>query len=375
MQLFCVKPTIHCFDTLREFLNAFPLGAEDLIFTETFLYRQYMEKETLSCRVLLKDDFGQGEPQEEVIDAILQEVTKVPVRRIIAVGGGSVIDIAKLLCVKDAFPVRRVMEGHIPPVTDKELIVLPTTCGTGSEVTFGGIVTMRDTGFKTGILAPELSATHAVLVPELLNTLPLQVFVHCSVDALGHAMESYISATRGNEMARAAGARAISLLMRGYETMALAGTDSRKKLLKEFLTASCLAGIAVNNGGAGPVHALGYPVGENFHVPHGETIRFFLTDVFTLYEERQDGALLEELRELIRPPLCRLGMDHGRPFENLEKLLDQLCPARRLRDYGMHQEDAALFAEHIFREKQRLLRASYAPFTQADAEMLYRKKL
>ena len=260
----------------------FSVGEGDLLLTESLFYEQYLRQGSLSCKILFKDDYDPGEPKEETIDAILEDIQSLPIRRIIAMGGGSVIDIAKILCVKNAYPCRRVMEQQIPMVLDKELIVLPTTCGTGSEVTFGGIVTMKDTGFKTGVLAPELSSTHAVLVPELLSGLPLKVFLHCSVDALGHAMESYVSATRGNEMVRAVGGRAIALLMDGYASLALEGPDSRAGLLKQFLTASCLAGMAVNNGGAGPVHALAYPLGEVYKMSHGESIYQFLTAGFYL---------------------------------------------------------------------------------------------
>lgn len=216
MHLFCVKPTIHRFSTLAEFLSSFSVGQGDLLLTEQVLFRQYLEGRPLTCSVVIKDQYGLGEPKEEVIDAILRDIACLSIRRIIAMGGGSVIDIAKILCVKDAYPCRRVIEMQIPMELDKELIVLPTTCGTGSEVTFGGIVTMKDTGLKTGVLAPELSASHAVLIPELLTTLPRWVMVHCSVDALGHSMESFVSPVRGNEFARAAGSRSIRLLMDGY---------------------------------------------------------------------------------------------------------------------------------------------------------------
>lgn len=375
MQLFCVKPTVHYLDSFSEFLQAFSVGSGDLIFTENLLYQQYMQRHPPACEIVLKDLYGPGEPREEVIDAILLHLQGRSFHRIIAVGGGSVIDIAKLLCVKDAYPIRRVMEGEVLPVLDKELIVIPTTCGTGSEVTFGGIVTMQETGFKTGILAPELSASHAVLIPELLSTLPMHVFLHCSVDALGHAMESYVSATRGNEMARAVGGRAIKLLTEGYAAMATEGLSARNHLLKNFLTASCLAGMAVNNGGAGPVHALAYPVGEVYHVSHGETIYLFLTSVFSFYQRQGDGPLLEELRVILRPSLQQAGVYTGHDFEDLETLLNSLYPARNLRECGMKQNDIPLFVENIFAAKQRLLAASYIPFTKEAAAAIYQEKL
>lgn len=373
MQMFCVRPVVSCFEKFYDFAEAFSVGEGDLLFTESVLYERYAR--SLSCQVLLKDQYGPGEPTESMIDAILQDTAALPVHRVIAMGGGSVIDTAKILCVKNAYPCRRVMEQTIPLILDKELIALPTTCGTGSEVTFGGIVTMEDTGLKMGVLAPELSAAHAVLVPELLSGLPWRTFIHCSVDALGHAMESYVSATGGNEMARAMGARAITLLMDGYAALTLSGEAARAGLEKQFLTASCLAGMAVNNGGAGPVHALAYPVGERCKMPHGEAICQFLTAVFTHYEEAADGPLLEELRQLLIPALRRTGLDTAAPFAGLERLLNQLCPPRRLREAGMTEADIAPFVESIFQTKQRLLTASYVPFTPAEAEMVYRLRL
>lgn len=375
MQMFCVKPAVSCFVRLHDFIEAFAVGAEDLIVTESVLYERYLRQEAVSCPILQKDQYGEGEPKEEVIDAILEDIKAVPIRRVIAIGGGSVIDIAKILCVKEAYPCRRVMELQIPLELDKELIALPTTCGTGSEVTYGGIVTMKDTGFKTGVLAPELSASHAVLIPELLSGLPLKVFVHCSVDALGHAMEAYVSATRGNEMVRAVGGRAISLLMDGYAELALGGTDARAALLKQFLTASCLAGMAVNNGGAGPVHALAYPVGETYQMSHGETIYQFLTAVFTHYERTADGRLLEELRQLMAPALRRAGLHTGALFADLETLLNRLYPARPLRACGMTEAEIQPFVTNIFQAKQRLLAASYTSFTPEDAAAIYRLRL
>lgn len=375
MQLFCVKPAVHMFDRFCDFVEAFSVAKEDLILTERILFETYIRKEALSCSVILKDVYDPGEPKEEIIDAILKDIQDLPVRRIIAIGGGSVIDIAKILCVKNAYPCRRVMEQTIPLSPDKELIVLPTTCGTGSEVTFGGIVTMKDTGFKTGVLAPELSAAHAVLIPELLTGLPQKVLIHCSVDALGHAMESYVSSTRGNEMARAAGARAISLLMDGYALLALKGEAARPVIYRQFLIASCLAGMAVNNGGAGPVHALAYPLGETYHVSHGESIYQFLMPVFSLYENREAGPLLEQLRQLMLPALIKAGLYSGKPFTDTERLLNILYPSRRLRECGMTEADVVPFVENIFKAKQRLLAAAYTHFEPADAAAVYHQRL
>ncbi len=363
------------FDTFAEFAEAFSLGEKDLILTESIMHDSFVKPLGLRCQVILKDKYSLGEPDEEMVDAILKDMEGLDLRRVIAIGGGSVIDIAKVICVKDAYPIKDVMDHKTPPLHDKELIVLPSTCGTGSEVTFGGIITMKDTGFKTAIMDSTLVSKHAVLIPELLKGLPYRVFVHCSVDALGHSMESFVSATRGNEFARAAGARAIKLLCDGYAKLAVEGESAKDSLLKDFIQASCLGGLAVNNGGAGPVHALAYPLGEVYHMSHGESIYEFLTEVFMHYEMTKGGQLIEELTELIRPSLVRADIYEASVFKGLEILLNKVYPNRPLSEAGMTEEDIIPFTDNIFKAKQRLLQASYSEFTREDAMRIYRNRL
>ena len=233
---------------------------------------------------------------------------------------------------------------------------------------------MKDTGFKTAIMDDTLVSAHAVLVPELLTGLPFKVFVHCSVDALAHSMEAYVSATRGNEIERAMGARAIKLLTDGYAELAIYGEERKNKLLKSFIQASCMGGMAVNNGGAGPVHALAYPLGEIYHMSHGESIYEFLTDVFCFYEEVKGGDLLEELSEIIKPALAKAGIEEKSAFKGLEVLLEKVYPRRKLNEAGMKEEEIVSFTDSIFEAKQRLLAASYSDFTKDDAIKIYTKR-
>lgn len=375
MELFCVKAAVHYYDSLHEFSAAFNLRDTDLILTESVIYDTLLQPLQLPCNVILKDTYSREEPNEETVDAILKDMGNMHVERVIAIGGGSVIDIAKVICVKDAYPIRRVMNHEVPAVHDKTLIVLPSTCGTGSEVTYGGIITMKDTGFKTAIMDSTLVSAHAVLVPELLDNLPYPVFAYCSVDALAHSMEAYVSATRGNEFARAVGARSVKILTEGYAELAVHGKEKKRELQKSFIMASCLGGMAVNNGGAGPIHALAYPLGEVYHMSHGESIYQFLPEVFCFYEQTKGGKLLQELGEILKQSLQKAGISCESPFEGLGVLLNQVQPRRPLSACGMKEEDIKPFTENIFQAKQRLLAASYSTFTKEDAERIYRSRL
>jgi 4-hydroxybutyrate dehydrogenase len=363
--------------TFAEFAREFALGKNDLLLTETVLYDAFAKPLNLPCRVILKDAYDPGEPNERTVDAILRDIEDWEISRVIAVGGGSVIDIGKVLTVQNAYPIRDVMCGKTDARPDKELVALPSTCGTGSEVTNGGIIAMRDTGQKTAIMDERLTARHAVLIPELLAGLPFGTFVCCSMDALGHSMESFVSAVRGNEFARAAGAEAISLILDAYAEMLFHGPDYRQNLLHNFIVASCLGGMAVNNGGAGPVHALAYPLGETYKMSHGESVWQFLCPVFRLYQRESRGGPLETLLDLAEKPLRKSGLYTVREesFARLEVMFNKLLPLRSLGEAGMKPEDAEAFADSIMESKQRLLINSYVPFTREMAVEIYRERL
>lgn len=377
MELFCVKPKVHMVDTFAEFAEEFSLCETDLLLTEQIMYDLFAKPLQLPCHLILKDTYDRGEPNDETIDRILLDIKDWDIKRIIAMGGGSVIDIGKILTIKDCYPVDDVINGKTARIPEKDLVILPTTCGTGSEVTYGGIVTVKATGLKMAIIDERLTASHAVLIPELIAGLPYKIFVHCSVDALAHSMEAFVSATRGNEFARAVGARSISLLLEGYVDIYLNGPDYRQKLLKNYSIASCLGGMAVNNGGAGPVHALAYPLGEKYKMSHGESIYQFLGPVFNLYRQHSDGAVLQELTALIDKPLRRAGLftAASESFSQMEALLHSICPLRSLGEAGMTQADVEPFVENIFANKQRLLAASYIPFTPEMAKAIYLERL
>lgn len=377
MQVFHCRARVHYFDTFAEFAKEFALCETDLILTEKVMFTSFVEALGLPCHIICKDTYDPGEPKEEVVDAIALAMKDLPVKRIIAIGGGSVIDIAKLLLNKDVYPCRRLIEGEVPVACDKELITLPSTCGTGSEVTYGGIYTMKETGLKTALMSDEMTSAHAVLVPELIENLPFRIFAHCSVDALTHAMESYVSVTRGNEFARAMGAQAIRMILDGYADMVKYGADYRRKICRQFISASCMAGMAVNNGGAGPAHALAYPLGEVYHMSHGESVYQFLGTVMSIYlRERPDGEIIRELAEIVRKPVERAGFmgDDMDIFDRMQAMLSSVCPMRPLREAGMKEEEIETFCDSLIESKQRLLTASYVPFTRTLLKEAYRRR-
>ncbi|MFV0363470.1 MAG: iron-containing alcohol dehydrogenase [Suipraeoptans sp.] len=376
MQLFCVKPKVHNFPTFKDFTNEFKIKSTDVLLTEKLMYDLFAKDLNLICNVVLKDEYDTGEPKEETVDQILKDIENMQTKRIIAMGGGSVIDIAKILMIKDAYPIERIMSKKVDFVTDKELVIIPTTCGTGSEVTSGGIVTMKETGLKTALIDERLTATHSILIPELIAGLPYKLFVYCSIDALAHAMESFVSATRGNEFERAMGTRAIEIILDGYADIILNGKEYRKNILNNFIQASCMAGMAVNNGGAGPVHALAYPIAEGYKMGHGESIYQFLTPVFDMYLREKPSEVLDRLMDIIEKPLRKVGLftDREHTFTQMEVMLGMMHPIDPLSKCGMEKEEIEPFAESIIETKQRLVEASYVLFTKGKAIEIYKMR-
>lgn len=168
MSQFAVNPTIQQYSTCREFAQAFELGPQDLILTNDFLYHPYFSPLDLPCPVLFQEKYGVGEPSDEMVEAIYHDMPK-NVRRIIAVGGGAVLDIAKILALKHVSPVLDLYDGNLLLDKDKELVLVPTTCGTGSEVTNIAILALVSRRTKKGLASDYMYADQAVLIPELLK--------------------------------------------------------------------------------------------------------------------------------------------------------------------------------------------------------------
>ena len=368
MQQLKLVPTIYQYDTAAEFAEAFRLGAGDLVLTNKRLYQQVFAKLNLGCFVLFREDYGKGEPSDEMAEAIAKDIP-AEAKRIVAIGGGSILDLAKLYALRHTLPILDLFDGKIPVVKEKELILVPTTCGTGSEVTNISILALLSRGTKKGLAHDGLYADAAVLVPELLADLPMSVFATSSIDALIHAIESSLS-PKGNEYTRMFGYQAIRMILNGYKQIRDQGSEARGSLLKDFMLASNYAGIAFGNAGCAAVHALSYPLGAKYHVAHGESNYAMFTGVMKNYMElRQDGEIAVMNRYLADILDC----DAAHVYEELEKLLNVLIPKKALREYGVTEQDLEEFTDSVLENQQRLLANNFVPFDRSRIYKIYRE--
>lgn len=368
MQLFKLKSVTHSFDTFAEFAQEFNLGERDLVITNAFIYEPYMKACQLPCRFIMQEKYGLGEPSDEMMNQILADIRDLQFDRVIAIGGGTVIDISKLFVLKDLKDVMDAFDHKMPLIKEKQLVIVPTTCGTGSEVTNISIAEIKSRRTKMGLADDAIVADDAVIIPELLKTLPFQFYACSAIDALIHAVEAYVS-PKASPYSRLFSEAAWDIILEVFKKIAEHGPEYRFEKLGEMIMASNYAGIAFGNAGVGAVHALSYPLGGNYHVPHGEANYQFFTEVFKVYQKKNPfGQIVEMSWKLSKILNCQ----PEQVFSEMDKLLGCLINKKQLREYGMKDEEVRGFAEAVILTQQRLLANNYVELSVDEIEAIYR---
>ena len=370
MKKFRIVPDIYLCDTAEEFCKAFCIGADDLVFIGRSSWK-YFDGLVSGAHVIFRNDYGSGEPTDVLVEKIYEDTKDVPYKRVIAVGGGTIIDVAKLLALKIYTPVLDLYDRKIPLERTKELVIVPTTCGTGSEVTNISILELTARHTKMGLADDALFANSAVLVPELLNGLPYQFFATSSIDALVHATESFLS-PKATPFSREFSIRAAELILGGYRRIKDEGADAREKLYGDFLLASAYAGIAFGNAGTGAVHAMSYSFGAAYHVPHGEANYVLYSAVFRAYQKLNPSGDIALLRKVMSP---FLDCYEDKAFDALSSLLEIILPLKPMSAYGTKEADIAVFTENTMTKQQRLMANNYVMLSAAQVEEIYRSVL
>ena len=361
MKLLQLVPVIHEFDDVAAFAAAFALTERDLILTNA---RCSNALAGLPCQVIFREKYGAAEPTDDMVNAILRERDRIHetvpggIDRIIAIGGGAIMDMAKVLAVaphgtrdvNDLYPdMAQLKRVH-------ELIAVPTTCGTGSEVTNIAIVFRTALGTKHGLVGDALYPAHAVLIPQLLAPLPYHVFACSAIDALIHAVESYLSPL-ATTMTDAFGEMAMREILTGFAAVA-EDPSRRARLNGQFLRAATNAGVAFGNAGCGPVHALSFALGGKYHVPHGESCYQYFMPVMMFYKAHTCGGKLAQLERLLGDILRA---EDG--LGALAALLERILPRKPMSAYGAVAADVPAFARSTIDNQQRLLARACVPVT------------
>lgn len=366
---FAIRPTLHGHTTVASFAQAHDIGPRDLIFTQRILHDSFMQG--LPAQTMFYDDYCDGEPSDVAVDAMLNDVRKLDFDRLIAIGGGSILDSAKVLALDTDLDVASLFKPEHQPPRKAELILVPTTCGTGCEVTCVSVFDFPAIGSKIGKAFEAGFADQAVLVDEFMAHIPYPVFATSSADALVHALEIYLApqATAYTDMFCLSAIRAI---LEGYLRIVEHGPETVAKDARRYLVASNMAGIALANILAGGVHAIAMHFGSKHHVPHGEATRLFLPPVFEIYHEKAPDGKIADIANLIIEVLGARTAGQS-PFVALDTLLAQVVPTKRLSEYGMKADEMESYACRVVETQQRLLVNCYVPLSNEDIARVYRR--
>lgn len=289
---------------------------------------------------------------------------------VVGFGGGSPMDVAKVAAYllgsgDDIAAIYGV--GHATG-TSLPLVLVPTTAGTGSEATPISVVTVGATE-KKGIVSPALYAAHALLDAELTLGLPPHVTAATGIDAMVHAIEAYTSKNGKNPLSDALAREALRLLAANIRTAVRDGGNIAAR--EAMLLGAHLAGVAFSNAPVGGVHALAYPLGGHFHVPHGLSNALMLPHVLG----HNMAAALDAYADLapILDPACAPLGRQGRAAALVDactRLLADLGVDPTLRGVGVSAEHLDLLASEAMKQ-QRLLANNPCDIGEADARRLY----
>lgn len=318
-------------------------------------------------------DEVEADPSRETLLAAVAAGREAAASGVVGFGGGSSMDVAKLAALllgsgeslDEAWGVGRARGPRLP------LVLVPTTAGTGSEVTPVSIVTVGAEE-KRGVSSPMILPDLAVLDPDLTLGLPPHITAATGIDAMVHAIEAYTSKnTNNNPLSRLLAREALRLLGANIETAVLDGGDRAAR--SAMLLGSMLAGQAFANSPVAAVHALAYPIGGIFHVPHGLSNALMLPHVLR-FNAPEAGTLYAEIAVDVFPSLDRIEGSQARCAAFIDALADlaaRLGMQTRLREVDIPEDAIARLAADAMLQT-RLLVNNPREVGERDALGIYR---
>jgi alcohol dehydrogenase len=352
----------------------YPALSRLCLVTDGFLHRSGLLAPALAdlaasgWTVTVVDNVVADPPEHVVLEAVAR-ARDAQAQIVVGLGGGSSMDVAKLLAVLlasqqtlgEMYGVGRVQGERLP------LVQIPTTAGTGSEVTAVSIVTVGEAA-KMGVVAPQLIADLAILDAELTLGLPPSATAATGIDAMVHAIEAYTSARLKNPISDMLAVRALQLLSTHLLRACRDGQDRTAR--EAMLLGATFAGQAFANAPVAAVHALAYPIGGIYHVPHGLSNALVLPHVLKFNAEAA-APLYAELAAVMLPGVAGSAQAKTRSFiEHIESLIAGTGIPSTLREVGIEREGLERMAKDAMLQ-QRLLVNNPRLVTEADALAIY----
>ena len=290
---------------------------------------------------------------------------------IIGVGGGSVMDIAKLASVlsTDDYTVKDLLDNPLLAKKQVTSLMIPTTAGTGSEATPNSIVGVPEKNLKVGIVNGELIADHVILESNMIKNLPKPIAAATGIDALAHAIECFTS-KKANPISDTFALEALDLILNNI-IEACTNPDALEAK-RNMLLGSFYAGVAITSSGTTAVHALSYPLGGKYHIAHGVSNAILLTPVMKFNEPVIKDLLAKAYDRVVKQRNEELTVNEKSKYiiDLLENIVKTLEIPTSLKEFNVPEEDLEGLVEAGM-QVQRLLVNNMREVTPEDARKIY----
>ena len=364
-------------DTAPEVLSK--LGKRILFITDPGLKKLGLIDKTIEAlktnsKIIIFDRV-EADPSLKTLMSVVDVGKEFNATGVIGFGGGSSMDVAKLCAlligsnedIEEAWGVANAKGPRLP------LVLYPTTAGTGSEVTPISIITVGGDE-KKGVSSPVILPDLAILDPDLTIGLPSHITAATGIDAMVHAIEGYASKSINNNiMSKMLAKEALSILGRSIKKAVFEGTDINART--DMLLGSMMAGMAFGNSPVAGVHALAYPLGGTFHIPHGLSNSLVLPHVLRFNIADDNAAqLYAELAPRLFPEMD-ISSDNKETsikfIDNLASLSKELGLEQKLRGLNIPEDACAKMASDAMKQS-RLLINNPREITEKDAFDIYK---
>ena len=346
------------------------LVTDPIIVTSGLLDKALANLDSKGIGVTLYDQVIADPPEAVVVEAVAM-ARDAGCDGVVGFGGGSSMDVAKLLAVllkgdqqlEQIYGVEKIQGGRLP------LIQVPTTAGTGSEVTMVSIITTGETT-KAGIVSRTLLADKVILDAKLSLGLPPHITAATGIDAMVHAIEAYTSKHQKNPLSDMLARQALSLLSANITTAVLQGDNIEAR--SAMLLGAMMAGQAFANAPVAAVHALAYPLGGNYHISHGLSNSLVLPHVLR-FNSSECADLYAQLAPFVLPGQ-QLPTDHQETADLLAEhflsLASDLGLQTSLSALNIPEDDLPMLADEAM-QQQRLLINNPRTVSFEDALKIY----
>jgi alcohol dehydrogenase class IV len=313
------------------------------------------------------------EPEARTVRKLLDFVKEENISVVIGLGGGSPMDVAKIVAllisqpqqITSMYGVGNALGNRLP------LVLIPTTAGTGSEGTPVAVIT-GDDGEKSPIVGPQFVCDHVILDAELTTGLPPNVTSATGIDAMVHAIEAYTSSVRKNPVSDHLAIHGLQLLYGNIRKVLDKGEDIEAR--GKMLLGSMMSGIAFANSTVGAVHALAYPLGTQFKLSHGESNAVVLPPVMK-YNLANASKLYAELWNSISTEgFLQEKEASDRLIRELKTLIREIGLKDRLSHYGIKEGDLDSLTRGAMKQA-RLLSYNIKPLGENEIHGIFKSIL